>query len=236
MARFSRRLRGASVFGRVRWLRSLYSLHHRLSAFGPPGRRKGRNEIYEETKERELVTVQVSPTLDTTESKEARLAEGPAAPARLRLFVSYQRGHAPAEGAFATPHDPRPARLHSSLGRQATGAGRTLGRPDHAELEAADIVLLIYSTGTRASTYVQEKEIPLALKREGEGKCTLLVVPLDRDDWDPAVEVDRRLGELMTATWKAKPVLSYKPPAKGWLEVEHSIRKAVEVRRGRRGE
>ena len=51
--------------------------------------RKGRHETDEETKERELVTVQVSPTLDTTESKEARVAEGPAAPARLKLFVSY---------------------------------------------------------------------------------------------------------------------------------------------------
>lgn len=74
----------------------------------------------------------------------------------------------------------------------------------------------------------------MALQRQAEGKCTLLVVPLDRDDWDLTVEVDRRLSELMTATWKARPVLKFTPQTDGWLEVEHSIRKAVEVRRGRR--
>ena len=33
----------------------------------------------------------------------------------------------------------------------------------------------------------------------------------------------------MTATWKAKPVLKFTPQSDGWLEVEHSIRKAVEA-------
>ncbi|HEV7401417.1 MAG TPA: COR domain-containing protein [Chthoniobacteraceae bacterium] len=195
--------------------------------------RKGRNETDEETKERELVTVQVSPTLDTTESKEARVAEGPAAPARLRLFVSY------------ASEDKRRLKALSQhltiLGRRGyiqawddkqLVPGERWDDQIMRELEAADIVLLIYSTGTRASTYVQEHEIPLALQRAGEGKCTLLVVPLDRDDWDPKDELDRRLGELMTATWKAKPVLKFTPQTAGWLEVEHSIRKAVEGRRG----
>jgi hypothetical protein len=56
-------------------------------------------------------------------------------------------------------------------------------------------------------------------------------VPLDRKDWDDAVELECILQRLQTATWNAKPVLEFAPRHKGWQEVEHAIRKAVELRR-----
>jgi hypothetical protein len=165
------------------------------------------------------------------------VAEGPAAPARLKLFVSYSSEDKRRLKALSQHLTilSRRGYIQPWDDRQLI-AGEDWEEQIMRELESADIVLLIYSTGSRASSYVQEREIPLALQRQAEGSCTLLVVPLDRDDWDPYVEVDRRLGELMTATWQAPPVLKFTPQSDGWLEVEHSIRKAVEARRGRRGE
>ena len=64
-----------------------------------------------------------------------------------------------------------------------------------------------------------------------DNHCVLIVVPLDRKDWDTSVELERDLKTLQTATWNAKPVLDFSPPRTGWREVEHSIRKAVEQRR-----
>lgn len=56
--------------------------------------RKGRTETEEETKEKELTVVKVTPTLNEVESQEARDATKPDARKRLRLFVSYAHADA----------------------------------------------------------------------------------------------------------------------------------------------
>ena len=81
--------------------------------------------------------------------------------------------------------------------------------------------------------FIQTVEAPEAVRRtkSTDQPCTLIVVPLDRKDWDATVELECELSTLQTATWNARPVTDFRPQAKGWLEVENSIRKAVKLRR-----
>jgi internalin A len=200
--------------------------------------REGLQDTREETKERALVKVEVSPTLDTTESKEARDAGSPGAPRPLRLFVSYAHADEKKLKGKLSPHLTilsRRGYIQPWEDKQLI-AGEDWEERIMKELEEADIVLLIYSTHSRASEFVQQKEIPKALARANEDQCALLVVPLDRKDWDEDFALEQQLSKRMTATWNAQPVLKFTPQADGWQEVEHSIRKAVQARRGRRGD
>lgn len=83
------------------------------------------------------------------------------------------------------------------------------------EMEKADIVLLIYSTASRASDFIQDKEGPLAVKLSRAKACRLIVVPLDRKDWDDQAPLEKDLKKLQTASWNAKPVLDFTPQSKG---------------------
>lgn len=190
--------------------------------------RQKMKETLEETKEKELTKVQVTPTLNAVESREARDASQPDAPKRMRLFVSY---------AHDDERKIKPLGTHLKiLGRRGyiqvwddkqLVAGEEWEERIMAELELADIVLLIYSTASRASTFIQEKEGPTAVRLSQEKKCRLIVTPLDRSDWDDHAPLEQELKKLQTASWNAKPVQDFSPQTKGWREVEDAIRKAV---------
>ena len=195
---------------------------------------KGTKEVEEETKDGELATVMVTETLDGIESPQARAADRESAPPRMRLFVSY---------AHDDEKKIRPLSKHLTiLGERGyiqtwqdtqLVAGEEWKDRILEELARADIVLLFHSINSCASTFIQQTEAPEAVKRAqaGDNSCTLIVVPLDRKDWDKNVPLEQELKKFQTATWNAKPVLEYSPQRKGWQEVEHSIRKAVEPRR-----
>ncbi len=153
----------------------------------------------------------------------------------LRLFASYAHADARQIRALST---------HLTiLGRRGyiqpwddtqLVAGEESEARIFGELAQADVVLLIYSSASRASKFIQEKEVPRALALRTEKGCTVVVVPLDRKDWDESVELERELKKLQTATWNAQPVLKFRPQRDGWQEVEHAIRKVVEERRKKR--
>ena len=81
--------------------------------------------------------------------------------------------------------------------------------------------------------FIQQTEAPDAVKRakDKDQPCTLIVVPLDRNDWDKNSSLEQELKTLQTATWNAKAIQDFTPQSKGWLQVEQAIRKAVEARR-----
>jgi hypothetical protein len=97
------------------------------------------------------------------------------------------------------------------------------------ELRAADIVLMVYSINSQASRFIQETEIPEALALKN---ATVVLVPLDHKNFDASEEA---LTRLQTATWEAKPVLTFKPQREGWLEVQKSIKTVVQKRRDGKG-
>lgn len=165
---------------------------------------------------------------------QAREMERGSAPSRMRLFVIYARDD-------EKRIHPLSERL-TILGRRGyiqvwqdtqLIAGEEWKHRILEEIAKADIVLLLYSTASRASEFIQEIEAPIAMERtiSRDNPCTLIVVPLDRNDWDTTVSLELGLNKLQTATWNAKPVLDFSPQRNGWLEVEHSIREAVDLRR-----
>ncbi len=195
---------------------------------------KGTRETEEVTKEGDLATVHVTEELDGVESPQSRAAERENAPPRMRLFVSY---------AHADTKKISPLSAHLTiLGQRGyiqvwqdtqLIAGEEWEDRILEELDRADIVLLLYSTNSRASKFIHETEAPKAVQRarDKQKACTLIVVPLDRKDWDSNVPLEQELKKFQTATWNAKPVRDFAPQSKGWQEVERSIRDAVELRR-----
>ena len=70
--------------------------------------------------------------------------------------------------------------------------------------QCGDVVLLIYSDQSRASAFIQEKELKRALERMDAGTCRLVPVPLDGAKLDESDELEKRLKKVMTATWNAR--------------------------------
>ena len=98
-------------------------------------------------------------------------------------------------------------------------------------MRRTDIALLFYSTAARGSKFMQQKEIPLLLERANQRQCTILWVPLERQDLEEKHPLEKRLKALPCATRDAHPIYEFEMPQKGWMEVEQSVRKAVEQRR-----
>ena len=98
-------------------------------------------------------------------------------------------------------------------------------------LQHADIVLLFYTTAARVSKFIQETELTTALDRSDTKQCTLIWVPLERNDLDGKHPLEQRLAKIQCATRDARPIYDYDVPQKGWMEVEQAIRRAVEQRR-----
>jgi len=198
-------------------------------------RRKERErttEIEEETEDGAPVMVPVSATLDQVESDAATAAAGPTPPPRMRLFISY---------AHDNERELQPVRQHLTLlgqrGYIQTWHDRDLVAGENwetgilEELNRADIVLIFYTTKARISTFIQQTELPVSLDRSDRGECTVLWVPLERNDLLDGHPLEKRLKALQCATRDARPIFDFERPAKGWLEVEESIRRAVEKRR-----
>ncbi len=98
-------------------------------------------------------------------------------------------------------------------------------------LQRADIVLIFYTTAARISDFIQQTELPTALARADAKQCTVLWVPMERNDLDAKHPLEHRLARIICATTDAQPIYDYDIVQKGWLQVEQSIRRAVEVRR-----
>jgi internalin A len=170
-------------------------------------------------------------------SPQARAAaDAASAPARMRLFVSYAHADDGRIRKRLSAH----LTILGERGYIQTWQDTQLVAGEQwedrilEELGQADIILLLYSTASRASKFIQEIEAPRAVARAtaAGNACSLIVVPLDRNDWDPSVALERDLRQFQTATWNARPVFDFSPQGRGWQEVEHSIRKAVELQRG----
>lgn len=195
---------------------------------------KGTRKTEELTKEGELATVEVTQELDGVESPEARVAKSAKPLPRMRLFVSYAHKDAKKIEPLSTHLTILGERGYiQAWDDTQLIAGEEWEDRILEELDRADIVVLLYSTNSRASKFIQNTEAPRAVERASakKDKATLIVVPLNRKDWDPNVALELELKKFQAATWNAKPITDFKPQHDGWLEVERSIRDAVELRR-----
>lgn len=197
---------------------------------------KGTKLVDEVTREGDLATVKVIEALDGVESSEARRADWRSAPLRCRLFICYAHDDAKRIAPLSTHLTILGQRGYIQHWQDTQlVAGEEWKDRILEELDRADIILLLYSTACRASQFIQKDEGPKAIERVSDkaDPVTLIVAPLDREDWDEGVELESKLKELQTATWNSKPILRFRPQRDGWLEVEHAICGAVKLRRSR---
>jgi internalin A len=195
-------------------------------------KRERTEEIEEETDAGEPVMVPVSQTLDQVESDAATAAAGPMPLQRMRLFISY---------AHDNEKELQPVRQHLTLLGQRgyiqvwhdrdLVAGENWETGIKEELSRADIVLIFYTTKARVSRFIQETELPVALDRSDLGECTVIWVPLERNDLLDDHPLEKRLKALQCATRDALPIYDFDHPPQGWMQVGEAIRKAVEKRR-----
>jgi hypothetical protein len=193
---------------------------------------EGMAKIEEETEDGEPAAVDVSKALDRVESDAATEAVGPTPKRRVHLFISY---------AHVDEKELIPFRQHLTLlGRQGyiqiwhdrnQVAGEKWETGILGELNKAEIVLLFYTTGARVSDFIQRTELPIALDRSDMGECSIVWVPLERNDLLNSHPLEKRLKALACGTLDKKNIYEFEPQQVGWMQVEESIRKAVERRR-----
>ena len=150
--------------------------------------------------EAKRVKLPVAATLKTVESEAACKAAGPEAEPRTQFFISY---------AYLDEKELIPFRPHlthlSQQGYIRVWNDRDLVTGEQWEasiteaLKRADIVLLFYTTAARVSDFILRTELPAALARADAKQCTMLWVPLKRNDLDAKHPLEQRLKKLQCA-------------------------------------
>ncbi|MCW1921565.1 leucine-rich repeat domain-containing protein [Luteolibacter arcticus] len=194
--------------------------------------RKGTKQFDELISDVEEAAVEVSKELDQVESDAATEASGPDPKRRIHLFISY---------AHVNEKELIPFRQNLALLSQqgyiqiwhdrnlVAGEKWETGVLD--ELGRAEIVLLFYTTGARISSFIQKTELRISLDRSDKNECVLIWVPLERNDLDKTHPLEKRLSAITCGTVDKKKIYDFEPNQIGWMQVEESIRNAVEKRR-----
>jgi hypothetical protein len=94
----------------------------------------------------------------------------------------------------------------------------------HAQLEAADIIILLVSVGFIESDYCWEVELRRALQRHREGTARVVPVLLSDCDWSSA-----SFAAIQMLPPSAKPVTNWRPRAKAWTAVAEALRRIASV-------
>ena len=194
--------------------------------------RKGEKETTEYFPDGEEAVVAVPETLEQVESPAATVAAGPEPPPRMHLFISYAHDNEPAL---------KPLREYLTLLGQRgfiqvwhdrdLVPGEKWERGITEELNRAEIVLFICSTKSLTSKFILGTELPVSLGRSDKKECSVVWVPLDRNDLRKDMPLENRLAELQCATTDKLRVIDHQPRRKAWEAVEKAIEKAVEKRR-----
>lgn len=102
------------------------------------------------------------------------------------------------------------------------GAGRDWENEIAAELEAANIILLLVSADFLASDYCQDIEMKRALERHDAGEATVIPIILRPVHW-----TDTPLRRIQALPDRAKPVTTWRNRDEAWASVASGIRNAI---------
>ena len=111
--------------------------------------------------------------------------------------------------------------------RKLVGGEEFASRID-AELERADIVLLLVTATFLNSEYCYEIEMKRALEHHESGQATVIPIIVEPCDWQRAP-----FGKLQALPRDGKPVTEWARPRRAWLNVAEGIRQAIEAREPR---
>jgi hypothetical protein len=99
----------------------------------------------------------------------------------------------------------------------------------HAQLRAADIVLLLISVDFIASDYCNDVEVQIALQRHEEGDVRVIPIILRAVDWTSAP-----FSKLQALPTNGKAITSYGDRDEAFLDVAQGIRKVADTLRAQR--
>jgi TIR domain len=101
-------------------------------------------------------------------------------------------------------------------------AGNEVDSSISAELERADVILLLVSTDFLASAYCYDIEMKRALERHELGEARVIPVILRPCEWKEAP-----FGKIMATPRDGKPITSFPDLDEAFLQVTQAIRQAV---------
>jgi formylglycine-generating enzyme required for sulfatase activity len=149
--------------------------------------------------------------------------EGSTAPEPVKVFFSYAHEDRDLrdkleehlsvlkhEGLIVTWHD------------RDIGAGREWAGRVGAELESADIILLLISSSFLASAYCYDKEMHRALQRHEEGVAVVIPVILRAADWEGAP-----FGKLQALPREGRPVTKWRNRDEAFTDIANEIAKVA---------
>jgi len=103
------------------------------------------------------------------------------------------------------------------------GPGEELHGQISAQLDAADIILLLVSADFLASNYCYDVEMNRAMERHEQESARVIPVILRPCDWHGAP-----FGKLMAVPTDGRPVVKHATLDDGFLEVSRAVRQAAE--------
>jgi hypothetical protein len=101
-------------------------------------------------------------------------------------------------------------------------AGDEFDRGISANLEAADVILLLVSPDFLASQYCLDVEMARAIERHDAGEARVIPVILRHCDWHPAP-----FGKLLAAPKDGKPIKAWQDIDEAFLDVAKQVRAAL---------
>ncbi|NPV20371.1 toll/interleukin-1 receptor domain-containing protein [Bradyrhizobium aeschynomenes] len=104
-------------------------------------------------------------------------------------------------------------------------AGEKLDAAISANLERADVVLLLVSPDFLASDYCYDKEMKRAIERHEAGECRVIPVILRPCDWH-----DAPFGGLLAAPKDGKPITQWPDLDAAFFDVTQAIKGALKAR------
>jgi len=114
------------------------------------------------------------------------------------------------EGAVESWHDRR------------INPGEDLAASIDAQIDRADVILLLVSASFLSSHYCYSIEMNRALERHGNNECSVVPVILRACDWSHTP-----LGQLLAIPTDGKPITSWANPDEAYTDVVRQIRKLL---------
>lgn len=142
-----------------------------------------------------------------------------------RLFISYAHGDDRSRKSLETQLKilRSVGAVHEAWTDRCIQPGEDWDRTIKAELESADVVVLLVSNAALASEYIQTVEMQRAIERHAAGEAVLVAVILEQCMWKKTP-----LAKWQVILPNNKPVLESRPQTNGWAAVAEKLHELFE--------
>lgn len=182
-------------------------------------------EVDEAMQRKSAVTLESVGTVTFDPAKELNEFTKPAARDdswKPRLFISYAHGDDRSRKSLETQLKilRSVGAVHEAWSDRCIQPGEDWDRSIKAELESADVVVLLVSNAALASDYIQTVEMKRAIERHAAGEAVLVAVILEQCLWNKGP-----LAKWQVILPNNKPVLESRPQTNGWAAAAEELHK-----------